>query len=129
MSASPTSTHPPARAGFFAALGLLLLGVAACRSTSPRPAGREVSTLRLENRSDFAWRVELAPDARGVAGIDALRWEIPPRRKQNVTVPAGVYHLSSRLADEANKNAPSASERIHLRAGATHPWMIAGPTP
>jgi hypothetical protein len=129
MSASPASKHPLARAGFFAALGLLFLGATACRSISAGATDRQVSTLRVENRGDFAWRLELAPDAHGAAGKDVLRWEIPPRRKQNVTVPAGAYHLTSRLADEANKNAPAASKRILLRAGATHLWVIADPAP
>lgn len=113
------------RAVFLGAL--MLLGPGACRSTAPRHAGQNLATLRLENHGDHGWRIELAPDARSIAGRDALRWELPARAKQTVTVPAGTYHLSSRLAGEANENTSAASERIELHAGATRLWTPAAP--
>ncbi|MBC8012198.1 MAG: hypothetical protein H7067_19115 [Burkholderiales bacterium] len=117
MPALPVSSRHLARAVFLGAL--VLLGPGACRSAATRTAGRDLATLRIENHSDLGWRVELAPDSYGVASRDALRWEIPARAKQSVTVPAGTYHLRSRLADAANDQSPAAYERIELHAGTT----------
>ena len=73
--------------------------------------------------------MELAPDADGVASREVLRWEIPPRGKQDITVPAGLYHLRSRLADETNQDAPAAFERIQLLGGAIQVWPLPDPAP
>lgn len=125
MPASPLSPRSRVRAVFLGAL--ILLGPGACRSTAPHPAVQSLATLRLENHGDQGWRMELAPDAHGVASRDALRWELPARAKQTVTVPAGTYHLRSRLAGEANENTSAAFERLELHAGATRLWTPASP--
>ncbi len=102
-----------------AAAALLALGCAHQPEQTPVPAAR----VRIQNHSDFIWRVALAPEN----GAPPSTWEIPPRGERLVVVPAGLYRMRQTPAEAApsTAHAPEAGEPVRLAPGRAYTWPLA----
>lgn len=117
---SPPASRPAVRlAHLAAAAALLAAGCAHRGEIAPAPPAR----VRIQNHSDFAWRVTLAPDG----GSAPTTWEIPPRGERRVAVPAGAYRLRQTPADAADAGARETApgDAVRLGPGKSYTWPLA----
>jgi hypothetical protein len=103
-----------------AAAALLALGCAHQSENAPPAPAR----VRIQNLSDFHWRVALAPENGAVAGD----WEIPPRGERLVSVPSGIYRLRQTPADAAptasTTDEAATGEPVRLAPGRAYTWPL-----
>lgn len=112
----PKNVRLPAR--FVPAIAVAwLLGAAAC-STAPSPAAPAV--VRVENRSDRAWRISFQP----VADAAAPEWlPVAPRETRSVSLPAGAYRVRRELLGD-DASATSEARELSFESGADYAWPL-----